>query len=108
MRTCDYRYFDFYNFGFDKVEDRTAKVETLDDKSLITIDVPGYNKCGAKIVLENNVLLVYFTGKRGDKKYKFKINELADIENITSKMEDGVLEISVPKSKEKTKEVKIE
>jgi len=84
-----------------------VKIETKDDTSTITIDVPGYKKEEVSITADEKYLSIKLDGKRGKKSYTFKLND-ADILNISSKMENGELEVFVPgkKSNKVTIEIK--
>lgn len=82
-----------------------VNVETKDDTSIITIDIPGYKKEDIKIDADEKYLNINLEGKRGSKNYRFKLNE-ADILNISSSLELGELVIKVPSKK--TNKVNIE
>lgn len=66
----------------------------------ITTDLPGYKKEGIKISSTTKVLTVVVEGTRGKKTYNYKLTETADFQKISSKFEDGVLTITVPKKSE--------
>ena len=74
--------------------------------------LPGYKKENIKIDLNDSVLKVSYESSEEDKYSKyikafsksFRISADLSQEDITAKMEDGVLKISVPKLKEEVKE----
>lgn len=68
--------------------------------STITTDLPGYKKDGIKISTTPKVLTVVVEGTRGKKTYTYKLAETDDFQKISSKFEDGVLTITVPKKTE--------
>lgn len=102
-----FRVYDFDKFFDIAFKDETAKIVSEDDKSKITIDLPGYKKSGIKITFENGNLFVKVEGERGKKTYKFSVTEIGDIDNISSTFEDGVLTILVPKKKENVRTIEI-
>lgn len=68
--------------------------------STITTDLPGYKKEGIKISTTSKVLTVVVEGTRGKKTYTYNLAETDDFQNISSKFEDAVLVITVPKKTE--------
>lgn len=77
-----------------KSESTIVNEETF---TTITTDLPGYKKEGIKISSTAKVLTVVVEGVRGKKTYNYKLTETADFQKISSKFEDGVLTITVPK-----------
>jgi HSP20 family molecular chaperone IbpA len=101
------------DFGFDvdcsgecckKPEANVGKSESTivneETFTTITTDLPGYKKDGIKITVTPKVLTAVVEGVRGKKTYTYKLTETADIQKISSKFEDGVLTITVPKKTE--------
>lgn len=80
-----------------KSESTIVNEETF---TTITTDLPGYKKEGIKISSTTKVLTVVVEGTRGKKTYNYKLTETADFQKISSKFEDGVLTITVPKKSE--------
>ena len=77
-----------------KSESTIVNEETF---TTITTDLPGYKKEGIKISSTSKVLTVVVEGTRGKKTYNYKLTETADFQKISSKFEDAVLTITVPK-----------
>lgn len=73
-------------------------VKSLGDVYQAKIVIPGVKKDKISISATNDFLKVYSKEKE-DKKLLRKINlgGLVDISSITSKLEDGILEITLPK-----------
>lgn len=98
-----YDFFDKYwspFFSYETtVEDKASKITNEDDKTTIEIDLPGYKKSGISITVEKDLLLVKVEGDRGNKTYKYKLTDLANVSKISSKFSDGVLTIAIPVSK---------
>jgi HSP20 family protein len=93
------------------------------DNYYLAVDLPGVKKEEIKINIEDNVLKIY--GERKDKKedhrqhyseifygsftFSFNLPSAVESSKVRANYEDGVLNITIPKSAEsKTKEVKIE
>ena len=92
-----------------------SNIKELDDEILLELIVPGFKKNEIEISLENNTLLVhakketkeensnekYILNEYSSKEFSrnFKINPNVDMESISSKLEDGILTIKVPKMK---------
>lgn len=79
----------------------------------LEFDLPGVKKEDVNISVKDRILEI--KAERKDRKYlverKYKLPYNVDMENLSAKMLDGVLLISVPskvQEKEKTKIVKIE
>jgi len=110
-------------------EERTEEFQPLSrlsedkDNYYLAVDLPGVKKEEIKINIEDNVLKIY--GERKDKKEdhrqhyseifygsftsSFSLPSAVDSSKVKANYEDGVLNVTIPKSAEsKTKEVKIE
>lgn len=119
---------DFFNDSFDFLgkdffqKGTYPKVDVSDenDRLVIEAEVPGLRKDQIKVELEGGILRIKGEKKSEDeqvlrKNYvhkelkhssfcrSFQIGDNIDVENITSKFENGVLEVTLPK---KTPEVK--
>ena len=83
-------------------------VEKSEKEFTLTIALPGFKKEEIQISTENNILKVY--AKRNKKidwlqeefSNSYQLEDNIDIEKITAKLEDGILNITLP-FKEKTK-----
>lgn len=98
-------------------------IEELDNKYVITADIPGVDKGDISVTAENGILSIKaekkFDKKDEKKGYKyyerrassyersFRLTDGLDTENIEAALKDGVLTVTVPK-KESTKTKKIE
>jgi len=74
------------------------KVKEEEDKYLAEVIIPGFKKNEIEISLDNFNLEIE-ASKDGKliKEFLLKINEKVDIDNIVSKLEDGILSITLPK-----------
>lgn len=89
---------------------RKTNIVTTDDDYRIQLAVPGLTKDDVKISVDNSVAtILHETKETDDKTYYFtssfrkeySLPEDCDEDNISSKMENGVLEIIVPRTKKK-------
>lgn len=80
-------------------EDKDYKIE---------LEVPRFNKKQLTVELENNLLVV--KGDNGSSKFtqSFLLEQDADVNKLTSKLENGVLYISIPKKQKDKKTFEIE
>jgi len=105
--------FDF-NKQFSSWRPRTSITETKEGDVVVTADMPGLSKEDVKVDLKNGVLTIKGTKKSeetkeggGSSKQKrsyyssFTLPEDVDATGIKAKMEHGVLEVTIPKPKEK-------
>ena len=125
MRDLERRMFDNYPSTMESsISSFTPVVNTREGEFAyhIDVDLPGVKKSDIDIDVSNGVLTI--TGERSHKKevkeedyYKlessygkfqrsFTLPSGADAENISASTDNGVLEVVVPKLKEKTKEKK--
>lgn len=105
--------------GFDRnvrSNDMKCDIYEKDDKYCIDMDVPGYDKSEIKIECDNGMLVVtaeknkesnfesenknYIRRERvyGKVSRTFNFSDI-DEENITASFENGILKLSIPKSK---------
>jgi|TARA_S200002703_G_C3798534_1_gene246689 HSP20 family molecular chaperone IbpA len=85
--------------------------EELSDSYNMDLYVPSYNKSNVAVKVEKNIVSVSSTknDEEGQILHRLKINEKVDIKNISAKVQDGVLSLSLPKKKEQMGvEIKIE
>ena len=94
-----------------------ANIVSNDKEILIELQAPGIDKKDIKIDCENNILSVSCDGKQDQKDTKyiqqqifhdgfkntFKLTEELDQSNISATMNNGILNVSVPRKKQKTK-----
>ena len=86
----------------------------------VNISLAGFKKKNINLKVENNKLFVNGEREANEKKYnlkqssfgKFKkvyhLPDFSDVDNISAKMEDGMLQIDIPKNKEKLERKLIE
>jgi HSP20 family molecular chaperone IbpA len=92
-------------------ESNIRNYEELSDSYNMDLYVPSYNKSNVAIKVEKNVVSVSSKkdNEDGQVLHRLKINEKVDIKNISAKVQDGVLSLSLPKKKEQIGvEIKIE
>lgn len=64
-----------------------------------SFDVPGYKKDEIKIEITNNVVNIRAENEtRGKLNHSFGLGQDVDAEKITTKLEDGVLTLNLPKT----------
>jgi HSP20 family molecular chaperone IbpA len=83
--------------SFDLVRD--VKTEEKDDEYVIMFDAAGIKKEAIKITVEDNFLIVKGNGDWKNINYKVKLAEIS--KDITAKLEDGILTVTIKKKKEK-------
>jgi HSP20 family protein len=88
---------------------RQTNVTTSDTDYKVQISVPGLSKDDVKITLKDSVLTISY--EKTDKesftftnsfKKTYELPDDADEKNITGSVENGVVEVIVPKSKKKS------
>jgi|SRR5210317_394582 HSP20 family molecular chaperone IbpA len=92
-------------------ESNIRNYEELTDSYNMDLYVPSYNKNNVAVKVEKNVVSVSSKkdNEDGQVLHRLKINEKVDIKNISAKVQDGVLSLSLPKKKEQIGvEIKIE
>ena len=95
---------------------KRTNIITNDNDYRVQIAVPGLSKKDIKISVKNSVLNIEYANEKSDEntfftssfKKSYSLPDDSDEENIKGKVENGILEIIVPKSKEKTNERTIE
>ena len=101
---------------FENTSDLKTNIKENDEGYELDIEAPGYTKDQIKLSLENGYLTVTASkeSKEEDKKHHYVRKEISEScsrsyyvgedvtkENIKAKYENGILEISVPKSQPK-------
>jgi HSP20 family protein len=89
------------------------KTKEENDKFIYEIPLPGYSKDDIEIEVDDNVLTVKTKDsmKSTDWKSSFSYQKTlknVDVENITSKLENGILYIYIPKNKGSKNKVNIQ
>jgi HSP20 family protein len=90
-------------------EPRRERLNEKEDGWVLEISLPGFKKEDVEVKTENGVLEIHGKTTRWDKVDYNKIYTLpdeVDQEKISAKMEDGILEITLPKYKEEEKKEK--
>lgn len=90
---------------------KNQAIEHFDDRYELYISAKGLKKKEIKATVENNLLTVTGTPKKdraltSDLKRAWRLIDSIDTENISLKLEDGILIITLPK-KEKAKAMEI-
>jgi HSP20 family protein len=92
---------------------KRTNVITNDDDYRIQVAVPGISKEDIKITVKNSVLSIsYENQKTNDETFfftssfnkQYTLPDDVDEKSITSKLENGILEIVIPRSKKKSNE----
>ena len=74
-------------------------IEKIDAGFFVSIELPGVKKDGVDITVDNDSFTVTASRKETKYKQRFVLGKNNDKEAITAKMEDGMLEITVPNKK---------
>jgi len=97
-----------HNFSFDD----HVNIITNDNKYSITVNIPGFNKEQISLEIKGNALIIYAENKEQTNHQKFKnIIQLpsdTDLNEIKSKLVNGVLTISIPRITPKTQPIVID
>lgn len=101
----------FDNKSFYERNDKPSDISKNDEDYRIHVLVPGLSKEDIKISVKDNILTISYE-KTDNKKHSFvnsfkkvySLPEDGDEKNITGKVENGVTEIVIPKSKKKSVE----
>jgi HSP20 family molecular chaperone IbpA len=96
---------EFYPHVWSHCSSRSAHITKEDDKYLLEVDVPGHNKKTLDIKVLDGVLRVL--SLKDDKKElcQTALDKSVDIDKITAKTEDGILYVTLPKSKKSSGKV---
>ncbi|KKN42800.1 hypothetical protein LCGC14_0709320 [marine sediment metagenome] len=102
-------------------ESPQADIQTTETAVLVRLDLPGMRRDDVKIETEDRQLIIRGTRKppddqldvqerwSGDFERRFTLAEYLDQDNITAKLQDGVLTVTVPRQPEaKPRQIKIE
>ena len=88
---------------------RQTNVTTSDTDYRVQISVPGLSKDNVKITLKDSILTISYENTDSESfaftnpfKKTYELPDDADEKNITGVVENGVIEIVVPKSKKKS------
>ena len=96
---------EFYPHVWSHCNSRSAHITKEDDNYLLEVDVPGHNKKTLDIKVLDGVLRVL--SLKDDKKElcQTALDKSVDIDKITAKTEDGILYVTLPKSKKSSGKV---
>tara|TARA_B110000285_G_scaffold204983_1_gene242374 strand:+ start:1042 stop:1362 length:321 start_codon:yes stop_codon:yes gene_type:complete len=88
----------------------TNLVKSSDDVYTVEFELPGFSREDVKITVADETLTV--KAEKGEKKkpaYRVSLNNLVSLEDISSKMSEGLLTITMPKKEiKKTLTIKVE
>ena len=90
-------------------EPRRERIEEKEDSWILEISLPGFKKEDVEVKVENGILEIHGKTTRWDKvDYNrfYTLPDEIDQDKISAKMEDGILEITLPKYKEEEKKEK--
>jgi HSP20 family protein len=86
---------------FDDYE-KTYKSETIDNEG-VKIELPGVKASDVDVSVEGKMLRITGKSRHGkDFKYVYSLKSNADESNISAKLEDGLLSITIPKKSEQS------
>lgn len=96
---------------------KRSNVVTTDDEYKIQLAVPGLAKDDVKITIDDSIITISHEKEQTDNnsfyftssfKKEYTLPDDVDDEKISSKMENGILEINIPRTKKKKSERFIE
>lgn len=84
-------------------------IEEKDDKYIVSFDLPGFKQSEIQINIENNLLTIEAKNQKRHVTQSFSLWNEIDLFNIEpeAKLEDGVLNIILPKIKKNKKKIEI-
>ena len=98
-----------FNESYERLNNQKTKIERTDEDYRIFISVPGLTKKDIVLSVKESVLLISYEQHVKDVpiftssfKKTYDLPDDVDEKNITGSIENGVLEILLPKSKKKT------
>lgn len=103
------RFFDTPSF-IERGYSKRSNILTTDNEYKIQLAVPGLTKDDVKISIEDSVITIFYDKKETDDesyyftssfKKQYSLSDDSDDENITSKLENGILEIIIPRNQKK-------
>lgn len=97
--------------NFNERSYNSSNITTTEDKYQVLVSVPGLSKDDIKITTKDGLLTVSYDKPKESKnpfiqsfKKTFSLPEDGDDGNITGKVENGVVEITIPKVQKKSTE----
>lgn len=90
-------------------ETRRERIEEKKDSWILEISLPGFKKEDVEVKVENGILEIHGKTTRWDKvdyNRSYTLSDDIDQDKISATMEDGILEITLPKYKEEEKKEK--
>ena len=99
---------DIFN-GLDSSTDQVDSVESSGDVYIARAILPGIKRKNLKLKANSDYLKIYRKDEKEDVLLRrYHLGGLVDLNSISSKLEDGILEITLPKNEvSKTVEVEI-
>jgi|APCry1669189665_1035243.scaffolds.fasta_scaffold29381_1 HSP20 family protein len=97
-----------FNDSFEKTNNQKTNIETNDEDYRVQIAVPGLTKENLKITVKESTLTISYDRPEKNAsifvssfKRHYNVPDDVDEKNITGSVENGVLEVILPKSKKK-------
>ena len=99
---------DIFN-GLDSFTDQVDSVESSGDVYIARAILPGIKRKNLKLKANSDYLKIYRKDEKEDVLLRrYHLGGLVDLNSISSKLEDGILEITLPKNEvSKTVEVEV-
>ncbi len=96
--------------NIDRAYQDTNLVKSSGDVYTVEFELPGFSKKDLKITVSDQILTV--KAEKGDRKKppcRVSLNNLVSLKDISSKMSDGLLTITMPKKEiKKTLDIKVD
>jgi HSP20 family protein len=97
----------FDRFWFSPTYQNTYGVDITDNEYIITLEIPGFKKENIKVEVKNQTLYVSAKTLKATVSRSFRYFDWEPA-NAKNKLEDGVLIITVPRTKQETKVLEIQ
>tara|TARA_Y100000310_G_scaffold345017_1_gene461196 strand:- start:1803 stop:2180 length:378 start_codon:yes stop_codon:yes gene_type:complete len=96
---------EFYPHVWSHCSSRSAHITKEDNNYLLEVDVPGHNKKNLDIKVLDGVLRVLSLKDNKKELCQTALDKSVDVDKITAKTEDGILYVTLPKSKKSSGKV---
>jgi HSP20 family protein len=91
-------------FSIDEIFNDRSKIEERDDKLILNVDLPGFEKEDIEVTIKDDILKIEAKNHNEDKKREYSriitLPSKVETENIDGFYKNGVLTLEIPKIKE--------
>lgn len=87
-----------------KINQQNISIKNTEEGFAAEVILPGFSKKDVSISADDKILEINAkNNERGNDQFRIKLNGLVSIKDITSKLENGILKLSLPKISSKDK-----